>query len=325
VPKDGRSGWLLLIHQIPPKPDYFRVKVRRRLQRLGAVAIKNSVYALPKSEQAQEDFQWMLREIAESGGDGSVCEARFVEGLSDPQVEALFQAARDADYREIADEARGLADGVPAGAQVAAERLTELTGQLARLRRRLAETVRIDFFGAPGQEAARGLIDGVEARLRAPAPGPSAAKAKAAFGTLRRRTWVTRSGVHVDRMASAWLIRTFIDVEARFKFVAPKGYKPKAGELRFDMFEAEYTHEGDRCTFEVLISRLELRDPALQSIAEIVHDIDLKDGKFGREEAVGIGRLVAGIAMAHKDDGERLQRGAAVFDDLYEYFKRKRA
>ena len=138
------------------------------------------------------------------------------------------------------------------------------------------------------------------------------------------RTWVTRRGVHVDRIASAWLIRRFIDPEARFKFVSDKGYVPEPGEIRFDMFEAEYTHEGDHCTFEVLLARLCQPEPALQAIAEIVHDIDLKDGKFGREEAAGIKTLIAGIAAATDDDNRRLERGATVFEDLYKYFGKKR-
>src|SRR6266566_8640209 len=83
------ARWLLLIHQIPPKPDYLRVKIWRRLQRIGAVAIKNSVYVLPRTEQAAEHFQWILREIEDSGGEASVCEAAFVTGLSDGQTEAL--------------------------------------------------------------------------------------------------------------------------------------------------------------------------------------------------------------------------------------------
>ena len=138
---------------------------------------------------------------------------------------------------------------------------------------------------------------------------------------LTGRVWVTRQGVHVDRIASAWLIRRFIDPAARFKFVATKGYAPEPGELRFDMFEAEFTHEGDRCTFEVLCTRLDLNDPALVPIGEIVHDIDLKDGKFGREEASGIAHLIEGIRAAHDDDEQRLLRGAAVFENLYEYFR----
>lgn len=143
-------------------------------------------------------------------------------------------------------------------------------------------------------------------------------------GALTGRVWVTRAGMHVDRIASAWLIRRFIDPQARFKFVPAKGYLPEPGELRFDMFEAEFTHEGDRCTFEVLLMRAGLSDPALAPIAEIVHDIDLKDGKFGREEASGIARLVEGIAVANQDDHARIERGAAVLNDLYEYFQTRR-
>ncbi len=142
---------------------------------------------------------------------------------------------------------------------------------------------------------------------------------------LHGRTWVTRRGIHVDRMASAWLIRRFIDPKARFKFVASRGYHPASRELRFDMFEADFTHEADHCTFEVLLARCGITDPALQPIAEIVHDIDLKDAKFGRTESGGIDRLIAGIAMAHQADEDRLERACAVFDDLYEYYRRKRA
>ena len=320
---EGR--WLLLIHQLPPKPDYFRVKIWRRLQRLGAIAIKNSVYVLPKNDQTQEDFQWVLREIVEGGGDASLCEARFVEGLSDDQVEALFQAARGTEYDQVAEEARRLAEMPLPDRQVEETRRTQSEVDLARLKRRLAELVAIDFFGAPGREAAEGLVSGVEARMHDKRSGKQVGNVGAARREdLQSKTWVTRKSIHVDRMASAWLIRRFIDSGARFKFVPPKGYKPLPDELRFDMFEAEFTHEGDRCTLEVLIQRTGINDPAVRPIAEIVHDIDLKDSKFGRQETPGIERLIAGIAMAHKDDETRLARGTAVFDDLYEYFKRKR-
>lgn len=322
--QDSEGRWLLLIHQIPPKPDYFRVKIWRRLQRLGAVAIKNSVYALPKNDQTQEDFQWVLREIVEGGGDASLCEARFVEGLSDDQVEALFQAARDAEYAQIAEEARRLAEIPLPERQIEDSRRTQNEIGLARVKRRLAEVVGIDFFGAPGREAAEGLVSGVEARMHEKRSGKQIVSAAVTRREdFRGKVWVTRKGIHVDRMASAWFIRRFIDSDARFKFVPPKGYKPLPGELRFDMFEAEFTHEGDRCTLEVLIDRLGLADPALRPIAEIVHEIDLKDSKYSRQETPGIERLIAGIALAHRDDEARLARGAAVFDDLYEYFRKK--
>ncbi len=316
---------MLLIHQLPPKPDYFRVKIWRRLQRLGAVAIKNSVYVLPKNDQTQEDFQWVLREIVEGNGAASICEANFIDGLSDEQVESLFQTAREAEFREIAQDARRLADIPLPRARLEDNRRTQIEIDCARLKRRFADVVAIDFFNAPGREAAEGLVSGVETRVRNKRLGIKANRAATTRREeVRSKTWVTRRGIHVDRMASAWLIRRFIDSDARFKFVSPKGYKPLSGELRFDMFEAEYTHEGDRCTFEVLVDRLGFDDNALRPIAEIVHDIDLKDSKFARQETPGIERLIAGIAMAHREDKARLTRASEVFDDLYEYFKRKR-
>jgi hypothetical protein len=318
---DGR--WLLLIHQIPPKPDYLRVKIWRRLQRLGAVPVKNSVYVLPKSDQTQEDFQWVLREIVESGGDASLCEARFVDGLSDDQVMHLFRSAREDDYQEISRHLERIATSFSKKTKIDSESRKRLALELERLHKRMAEVVAIDFFSASGREGAERLIFVLDARLQEGSPAGKAAKVKQQLQDFQDRIWVTRKEIHVDRMASAWLIRRFIDPNARFKFVPAKGYQPQLGEMRFDMYEAEFTHEGDRCTFEVLIERMGLSDPGLGPIAEIVHDIDLKDAKFAREETPGIDRIIAAIAMANKDDEARLARGSALFDDLYEYYKRK--
>jgi len=318
VTEPGRDPrWLLIIHQIPPKPAYFRVKIWRRLQAMGAVAIKNSVYVAPRTDETQEDFEWLLREIVKGGGDASICEARFVEGLKDDHVEALFNAARESDYRQIADQARTIAESGRRG-----DGRLQAEADVTRLRQRLAAVTEIDFFGAPGCGIAEGLVADLERQMLAPSV---AAPPTTRRDELRGRTWVTRNGVHIDRIASAWLVRRFVDPDVRFKFVPARRYRPEPGEVRFDMFEAEFTHEGDLCTFEVLLARLGLEEPALRPIAEIVHDVDLKEGKFGRPEAVGIDHLIAGIAMAYRDDGERLARGAAVFDALYEYLRRKRA
>jgi hypothetical protein len=311
------ARWLLLIHQIPPRPAYLRVKIGRHLQRIGAVAIKNSVYALPANEETQEDLQWVLREVVKGGGDASIVEARFVDGLSDPQVVALFHAAREADYRELATQAREMAAGLPKRGPPPDNRRAEAAGQVARLRRRLTEIVAIDFLGAPGREAAEGLVAGLEARMKTETGASESGRPTMPIEAAQGRTWVTRTGIKVDRMASAWLIRRFIDPKARFKFVPAKGYAPEPRELRFDMFDAEFTHEGDLCTFEVLVRRFGLDQPGLRHLAEIVHDIDLKDARYGREEAAGIGQLVAGIAAANPGDEARLARGTALFDDLY--------
>jgi hypothetical protein len=320
--EERETRWLLLIHQIPPKPDYFRVKIWRRLQRVGAVAIKNSVYVLPRGDQTLEDFQWILREIVEGGGDASLCEAGFVEGLSDGQIEALFRAARDDDYASIADEARGLGKKQRPRRTDDEDTRSKLETEAARLRKRLAEVTAIDFFDSLGRQTAEGLVSSLETELR-PETGDVEKEAIKDLAEYRKRVWVTRKGIHVDRMASAWLIRRFIDPAAKFKFVPARGYRPEKREIRFDMFDAEFTHEGDRCTFEVLIGRLLPKVAALRPIAEIIHDIDLKDGKFERTEAAGIDALIAGICTHYKDDDERLQRGSAIFDDLFESFSRR--
>src|SRR6266403_2265814 len=264
-------SWLLLIHQIPAKPAYLRVKVWRRLQGIGAIAVKNAVHVLPMNEETQEDFEWLLREIEQGGGEAFVCEARLIDGLSDQEIRTLFDQARDADYAQLLKDARALAKSLRPNAKGSA--LAEVRAQIARLRKRLAEIVAIDFFGAIGRET-------VEETIRT--------------------------------------------LEARFKFVSGKGYRAKQDELRFDMFEAEFTHEGDKCTFEVLLDRCGLKDAALRAIAEIIHDIDLKDGKFGRTEVAGIRTLIEGIGATTSDDTQRIARGTEVFNDLYEYFRKRR-
>jgi len=307
--------WLLLIHQIPPKPDYLRVKIWRRLHQVGAVAIKQSVYALPQSDQALEDFSWILKEIMAGGGDGSVSETLFLEGLTDAQVVGLFQAARNADYEKIVEDARSLADGLSGDSSGGNDGDSKLKSHFSRLRRRFEEIVALDFFDAPGAGAAEGALADVGARIAGVAQRPR--QAFLPIRELKGRTWVTRKGVYVDRIACAWLVRRFLDPGARFKFVSGKPYQGKSNEIRFDMFEAEYTHEGDRCTFEVMVDRLGLDDYGLSQVAQIIHDMDLKDRKFHRPEVDGLGLLFDGITAASIGDGERLERGFVILDEMY--------
>jgi hypothetical protein len=317
---DKAARWLLLIHQLPAKPAYARVKVWRRLQALGAVTVKGSVYALPTNADTQEDFAWLAKEIVESGGEAMICEAALVEGLNDHEMQALFDGARDEDYARIAAEAREIA---ARQSEDATDReLSEIAAQVGRLRRQLDAVVAIDFFGANGRLAAQGLVSGLEAALQGEEAMPSPEPVP---GPLANRTWVTRKGVQIDRIASAWLIRRFIDKGARFKFVPSSGYQPEPGELRFDMFEGEFTHKGDRCTFEVLIAHAGLADAALSAIGEIVHDIDLKDDKYGRAETAGVKSLITGIATPGTDDEQRLARGSVLLDGLYDSFAIKQS
>lgn len=242
-------SWLVFLHQLPPKPDYLRVKVRRRLKALGAALLKNTVYVLPNTDEALEDFQWLREEIVAEGGTALIAEASFVEGISEEEIHAMLETAR------------------------------------------ASET-------APALETESAVEAG--------------------------RTWVTRQGVFVDRIASAWLIRRAIDPKARFKFVPARGYKQRPDELRFDMVGAEYTHAGEDCTFQTLIRRFGLDDRALSAIGEVVHDIDCKDEKFGRPETAGVLGLLRGIADGTDDDDARLERGFRVFEDLYAFYSSRR-
>jgi hypothetical protein len=315
----GKPRWLLLIHQLPPKPAYLRVRIGRRLSALGAIALKNTVYALPRSDAAHEDLAWVRREIAEAGGDAVVVAAALVEGLRDEDVEALFHAARSADYERIGERAAKLDAMLRRGSSPPPRAAAELR----RLETQLANAIAIDFFEAPGREVAEGRLEAIGAGLRAraaPEEADAASSSRLDPSELSGRTWVTRRGVHVDRIACAWLIRRFLDAEARFKFVAPRGYRVRSGEIRFDMYDAEFTHEGDRCTFEVLLDAARIKDSALRAVAEVVHDIDLKDAKFGRPETAGVALLLAAIARADRDDDIRLARGGQIFEDLYRGF-----
>jgi len=314
------KDWLLLIHQIPPKPAYLRVKIWRRLQQVGAVAVKQSVYVLPKSDQAHEDFRWILREIVEGGGEGSICEAGFLEGLSDNDVVATFQSARRAEYEKILQEAQSVQEEIKAMGSESIEGIQKNKSRLSKLQKRLQDTVAVDFFPTPERSTAEFLISGILDRLKG--ERASSVKMKESLESLKGKTWVTRADVYIDRIASGWLIRRFIEKGAKFKFVDAMKYAPKKHEIRFDMFEAEFTHEGGLCTFEVMVERLGLGEKALSHIAEIVHDMDFRDEKFGRPEVPGLRALMTGIAESQYSDQEKLDKGAVILDELYAHLSR---
>lgn len=306
------ARWLLLTHQLPPSPAYFRVRVRRRLAAIAAVPVKNSVYALPANDATREDFEWLVREIVEDGGEATLCEAVFIDGATDERLRSAFDSERNAAYAAILEEA----DRV----RGEANRSSDAAATLRALKQRLSEAQARDFFDAPGRAEAENAVSILEMELSNDHEEGAMRSEGQTMDRVSGRTWVTRRGARVDRIASSWLIRRFLDPEARFKFVEPQGYDPEAGELRFDMFEGEFTHEGELCTFETLVRRFGLTDPALRAISEIVHDIDLKEEHFGRAETAGVASMIHGITATSEQDPERLRRGGEMLDDLYAHF-----
>jgi hypothetical protein len=313
------ARWVLFMPAIPAKPASLRVKVWRRLQSIGALGLRGSVYVLPNRDDCIELFEWVGKELRELGGQASLCEGRFLDTTTDHDIERRFAEARDADYAELAAAARELARRV--ARKRSPEQLGSLVEEHAKLVRRLDAIVAIDFVDAPGRGAAEGQLAAIARALPRPHE-PSDAKLEV-IPRPRGATWVTRTGVHIDRIASAWLIRRFIDPEARFAFVQAKGYKPKPGELRFDMFEAEFTHIGDRCTFQVLVERMGLADRALVALAEIIHDLDLKDDKYSRPETAGVKAAIDGICTVVRADEQRIAAAGPLLDGLHASFGRR--
>jgi hypothetical protein len=322
IAESRADEWLVLIHQIPPKSAYLRVKVGRRLVRIGAVALKNSVYLLPATDACQEDFQWVLREVKSEGGDATLLRAQVVDGLGPDELRALFNAERERDYCELLQQAHSLVARVLERAeQQDVSSPNSMEAEVARLERQLEHVVERDFFGARGREAVSALLQESRSHLAPPSSPP--VEPPALVSSYRGRTWVTRKGVHVDRIASAWLIRTYIDPDATFKFVPFKDYKSGVAEVCFDMFEAEFTHDGNACTFEVLCRRFELQYPGLAAVAELVHDLDIKDERYNRPETAGFRAQILGIALLHETDEARIAHGTTVLDALVSYYASK--
>lgn len=291
--------WYLFIYQIPPKPLYLRAKIRQRLLRAGAVPLKKSAYAVPAERRLLEPLREIERATEEGGGEAYICEARFVDESTEQELLGKFQEERRRDYEQLVAEAR---------------RAPTSSDAVRKLRGRLEEIRGIDFFSSPAGKDAAAALDDLETHAGAPKRG-------AAKSPFRSSTWATRAGVGIDRVASAWLVRRFIDPQARFRFIESGG-RPPRGAVTFDMPGGDVTHDAGRCTFEVLLASAGLRDAALKRIGEIVHDVDLRDRKYKRPEAAGVEQLISGIVRSNADDATRLERGFALFDDLYEAFRK---
>ena len=322
----GVQNWLLLIHQLPPKPTNLRVRVWRKLQQLGAMAVKNSIYVLPFSEKTDEDFQWLKQEIASSGGEATVFRANTVEGATDNEIVSLFQRARDEDYVRMTTEFEGIAGALSEQKRrghLSPARLANFEAELQRLHGELDGIVALDFFAARGRIAAlsayercRKVMHDAQGHKMNRSGDSQTVPPSAHLSQYQGRRWVTRQHLHIDRLACIWLIKRFVDRRARFFFVADND-KTKGG-VPFDMFGADLTHHGEDCSFETMLKRFGLGDdPGLRGIAEVVHDIDLKDRKFSRKEAAGLDAIVTGLALLLNNDQRLAQQAPRVFDGLY--------
>jgi len=308
---------LLLLVGLPPTPSSLRVRVWRRLRSLGAVALKRSAYLLPDTPERYEDFQWLAQEIERDGGDATLIRVQQIENVSSGDVLQLFHEPRDRDYRQVALRYRKVLQKLE-GKSISPRTQEELS-RLSKDHQRIRD---IDFFDAPGGAEVRRLEEAIAMRTRRPETPRPEPRPTLELGKLRGRRWVTRPRPHVDRIASAWLIKRFIDPEATF-FFAPPAEFPE-GAIPFDAPGAELSHQGEDCTFETLVKRANLRDRRLVRLAEVVHEADLRDGKYPHEEARGIDVAIRALLAATADDRQVLTQGMTLFEGLYATTSTKR-
>jgi hypothetical protein len=319
APQPKPRRWLLFVHQLPAQPSNLRVTTWRRLQQLGAIPLKQSVYVLPDTPGTREDVEWLKADVQSGGGDASVFAADNVDAWADDALVEEFRRARQDAYLELARDAEG------ALARLALRRRrgtrAPAVGRLAgTFRERLTSIDNIDFFGSAGRDRVVALLQQLEERRRPGSGAPSGGDTQDRT-TYRNRLWITRPRPGVDRMSSAWLIRRFIDPNARFGFAPTRDAVP-AGAVPFDMFGVDFSHQGERCTFETLCTVFGLDDPALSRIAAIVHDLDLKDQRFGASECPTVAAMIDGLQLSHEADAELLAQGITLFESLYRSFER---
>jgi hypothetical protein len=286
------------------------VALWRRLRRLGAVSPTGSIYILPARDECLEAFQWLAQEIRQAQGEALVMRVEQFEGLTDSQLIELFHEARREDYRELEAQIITLEQDIGA---VKGEDSVPYQSTLDKLQRQYADIARIDYFECPEGTLMAARLAKVAQTLRTSALSTAAEVLSATLAEYKDRRWVTRPRPHVDRLACAWLIRRFINPAAVIRYAT----QPEPDEVAFDMSEAQFGHQGNLCTFETIMLAFGLTEPGLQVMAEIVHEIDLRDGLYTRPEIAGVDAILKGWLIVGLSDAELEAHGVALFEGLY--------
>jgi len=301
--------WLLLLLRLPATHKAERVAIWRKLKKSGAIQIQTSTYVLPDEPARYESFQWLTQEVRSVGGDATLVRAREIEGLPNEKLIELFNTARAKEYATLRELLRALSH----------RRKTRSSptfgDKLDRVRKQFREIRQTDFFNCPRAQDVEMLLRKMEGTQPGEASVP-----KVVTRDYRGRTWVTRPRPEIDRVGCAWLIRKFIDPKAKFIFA--KKIPANGRVVSFDMLEADFSHQGDDCTFETLVKRFRIQDTIVGKMSEMIHDADLDDDKFERAECIGIDRVLKGWAREGISDQEILRRGFQCFDALHAFLRR---
>jgi len=310
------AGWRLLVISLPSNRATPRMRVWRALKGLGAVVLRDGVYLLPDSQPAHAAFTQQAQEVVRSGGTAQVLRVDAPEAEQDHQFRALFDRAGD--YARIMQLARKLKSGrlSPRQSAVAAR-------SMKQLRREFESIHATDYFPGPAAVQAGELLAEMEMALTA--PGEPSMKTgripRLHRKDYRGRTWATRARPWVDRLASAWLIKRFIDPKARIVWLKDPKTCPRRA-LGFDFDGAAFTHVGARVTFEVLLASFALEnDKGLERLGQLVHYLDV--GGVPIQEAAGLEMILNGARRQHTDDDRLLGEAAKTFDYLYNAFSQE--
>ena len=309
---DVSAQWLLLLYGLPAKQTSERVSLWRKLKKCGALLLKNGAYVLPDEPAHYERFQWLSKQIRDNGGEATLIRLTEIEGMPGEKIIQAFHQEREKQYEALA---RDLAQLIGRNKKKCSDSFAD---DLEKRQSQFREIQEIDYFQAPAAQNVRMLLQQAE---MLPKRGKPQARSVKRAKDYQGRAWLTRPRPHIDRVGSAWLIRKFIDTQARFVFAESPDAHPDA--LPYDMFNVEFSHHGDDCTFETLVKRFGIEDRAVSLIAEMIHDADLEDGKFKRVECIGLDRVFKGWGKQGFNDDVILVKGFECFDALYATLQRK--
>jgi hypothetical protein len=296
------SKWLLLVFTLPTSKASERVQMWRKLQRFGSIPFRNAGSLLPNTPENQERFEWLAAAIRASKGEASILQVQEVDDVSSGALQDQFRKARAADYTELIKDLQKLKSSAKGPSP-----------QVLRLRRRFEEIVAIDFFASPSRRKAEEALAQAEQTGTKPSLSKKGSASKAKH---QRRTWISRPRPGIDRVSSAWLISRFIDAEPKFIFDSNPAAHPNA--IPFDMFQgAGFGHEGDHCTFETLCLAFDISDKRVLVLAQVIHDADIEDGKFGRHEGHAMNQILRGWAAQNVPDDQLLRRGMDLIEGFY--------
>ncbi len=324
----AQEGWLLFFYTVPTKPAGNRTKIWRKLSKIGAVKLKSAVYILPVSEEHVEILTWLVAEISSLGGEGAFAQSPAIAPFSEKELVDLFNRQSDRNYQQLNERLDRLQQKITRKTNSIS--IKELTAGLNRLQRELYSIKKTDFFcskqGIKSEKQIQNLKNEIDRLMTAEKKQIPVADSRRRISLRERKDyqqkiWVTRKNPFVDRMACAWLIKSFIDSRPTFVFIDEDHPLPvDEAQVSYDITRGDFTHVNELCTFEVMLIAFDLHDPGLTRLSGIVHAIDLREEKNSAPESEGVEMILAGIRKTAADSADALAQGMDVFAALYASF-----